>query len=147
MSASIPETTGPIDDPSDGISDFITFAKRGLLMNGHDGNVAFKCTYNDGGGGDTGFVGFGGTCSYENIKPNVKTKPRRWCSASSNPCRQFCDNGFQGRSPHRPCYESEIIQHWRFGRGTYQTRDRDGKPIPMKHAQVGKVALLTTSTP
>ena len=25
-------------------------------MNGHDGNVAFKCTYND--GGAKGFVGF-----------------------------------------------------------------------------------------
>ena len=63
MPASIPENTGPIGDPSDGISDFITFAKREFLMNGHDGNVAFKCTYND--GGDTGFVGFGGTCSYK----------------------------------------------------------------------------------
>ena len=116
-------------------------------MNGHDGNVAFKCTYNDGGSGDTGFVGFGGTCSYENIKRNVKTKPRRWCSAASNPCRQFYDKGFRGSSPHYPCYESEIIEHWRFGPGTYQTRDRDGKPIPMKHAQVEKGALLTTRHP
>ena len=39
-------------------------------MNGHDGNVAFKCTYND--GGDRGF---GGTCSNENIRRNVKTSP------------------------------------------------------------------------
>lgn len=114
-------------------------------MNEPDGNVAFKCTYND--GGDAGFVGFGGTCTNGNIIRNVKTHPRRWCSASPNPCRQFCDNGFRGRRPHRPCYESEIIEHWRFGPGTYQTKDRDGKPIPMKYAQVGKVAILTTRHP
>ena len=145
MPASIPVATGPIVDPRDGVGDFITFAERGLLMNGHDGNVAFKCTYNN--GGDTSFLGFGGTCTNGNIIRNVKTPPRRWCSASSNPCRQFYDNGFRGKRPHCPCYESKIIDHWRFGPGTYRTRGRDGEPIPMKHAQVGKVVLLTTRHP
>lgn len=109
-----------------------------------DGNVAFKCTYND--GGDGGFVGFGGTCSDGNILRNVRTNPRRWCSDPSNLCRKFCDNGFRGKRPQYPCYESEIIEHWRFGPGTH-TEDRDWEPIPMKHAQVGKVALLTTRHP
>lgn len=114
-------------------------------MNEHDGNVAFKCTYNDGGG--EGFVGFEGTCSLDNIKRNVTVKPRRWCSSPSNPCRQFCDKGFRGRRPQYPCYESEIIEHWRFGPGTYHSENRDGEPIPMKQAQMGKVALLTTRHP
>ena len=114
-------------------------------MNGHDGNVAFKCTYNDGGG--RGFVGFGGTCTAQNIIRNVKTKPRSWCSASSNPCRQFCDNGFRGRKPVHPCYESQISERWRFGPGTYHSNRRDGEPIPMNNAEVGKVALLTTRHP
>ena len=114
-------------------------------MNGHDGNVAFKCTFND--GGERGFVGFGGTCSDGNILRNVKMNPRRWCSAASSLCRQFCDNGFRGRRPRHPCYESEIIEHWRLGPGTYHTEERDGEPIPMKQARVGKVALLTTRHP
>ena len=145
MPASIPETTGPFDDPGAGIGGFITSAERALLMIGHGGNIAFKCTYNN--GGERGFVGFGGTCSNENIFRNVKTNPRRWCSSPSNLCQRFCENGFRGKRPHHPCYESEIIDRWRFGPGTYQSRNRDGKPIPMKHAQVGKVALLTTRHP
>ena len=114
-------------------------------MNGHDGNVAFKCTYND--GGVRGFVGFGGTCSNGNILRNVRTNPRSWCSAPANACRQFFDNDFQGRRPTNPCYESRITDLWRFGPGTYHTGPRDGDPIPMRDAQVGKVALLTTRHP
>ena len=114
-------------------------------MNGHDGNVAFKCTYND--GGTRGFVGFGGTCSNGNILRNVKTNPRSWCSAPANACRQFCDNDFQGRRPRNPCYESQITDLWRFGPGTYHTGARDWQPIPMRDAQVGKVSLLTTRHP
>ena len=41
-------------------------------MNGHDGNVAFKCTYND--GRAKGFVGFIGTCSDGNILRNVQNR-------------------------------------------------------------------------
>ena len=47
----------------------------------YDGNVAFKCIYNDGGAKD--FVGFSGTCSDGNILRNVRTK-RPWCSNPGN---------------------------------------------------------------
>ena len=115
-------------------------------MNRYDGNVAFKCTYNDGGGG--GFVGFSGTCSNGTILRNVETNKRPWCSAESNECRQFFENRFKGRRPHQPCYESQIIGlRWRFGPGTYQRGLRAGEPIPIKCAQIGKVALLTTRLP
>lgn len=113
-------------------------------------NVAFKCTYND--GGDGGFVGFAGTCTDGNILRNVKTHPmgpRRWCSHPDNACRKFCDRDFRGKRPQHPCYESRIIDHWRFGPGTYHSAERNGEPIPMKdaHALAGKVALLTTRHP
>ena len=113
-------------------------------MNGHDANVAFKCTYND--GGDRGFVGFGGTCSNGNIWRNVKTKKtkRLWCSHPDNACQRFCVNEFRGRRPRHPCNESRIIDRWRFGPSTYTAEDRAGEPIPMNHARKGKVALLTT---
>ena len=109
MPASIRETTGPVGDPGNGIGDFIIFAERRLLMNGHDGNVAFKCTYND--GGDRGFVGFGGTCSNGNIFHNVKTSPRRWCSSPSNLCRRFCGSKFGPlrRSKSRPVGEGVAV--------------------------------------
>ena len=114
-------------------------------MNGHDGNMAFKCTYND--GGEKGFVGFAGTCTDGNILRNVKTHPRVWCSNPANRCRRFCDREFRGARPQHPCSESRIIEEWRFGPGTYHSGERDGEPIPMYHAQVGKVALLTTRHP
>ena len=114
-------------------------------MNGHDGNVAFKCAYND--GGARGFVGFGGTCSNGNILRNVKTKRQSWCSDLENPCRKFRDNDFQGRRPRNPCFESQIADSWRFGPGTYHTGARAREPIPMRDTQEGKVALLTTRHP
>lgn len=114
-------------------------------MEGRDGNLAFKCNYND--GGDRGFEGFGGTCSNGNIVHNVKTNPRPWCSAQSNPCRKFYKNGFRGTRPHHPCYESQIMSRWGFGPGTIQTENRSGEPIRIADARVGKVALLTTRHP
>ncbi|MDE0040081.1 MAG: hypothetical protein OXU77_21365 [Gammaproteobacteria bacterium] len=109
------------------------------------GNVAFKCTYNDGGSAG-GFVGFDGTCTDGNIVRNVEGG-RTWCSASECDCRQFYENGFRGRRPTAPCYESLIVSDLRFGPGTYHSRARDGDPIPMTGARAGKVALLTTRLP
>ena len=118
-------------------------------MNGHDGNVAFKCTYND--GGSTGFVGFDGTCSNENIRRNVKGvkgfKMRVWCSNEDNHCRRFHDRGFRGRRPIHPCYESQIFRTWKYSSGVYHSGEREGEPIPMHQAQVGRVVLLTTRLP
>lgn len=114
-------------------------------MDDRDGNIAFKCTYND--GGKSGFVGFDGTCSDGNILRNVVLKPRTWCSDKENYCRNFCDGGFQGRRPLKPCYESELFQKWRFGPGFYHSGENAGKPISMKHAREGKIALFTTRHP
>lgn len=109
------------------------------------GNVAFKCTYNDG-GSTGGFVGFDGTCTDGNIVRNVEAG-RTWCSASECKCRQFYQNRFRGRRPTEPCYESLIVSDLRFGPGTYHSGARDGDPIPMAGARTGKVALLTTRHP
>lgn len=114
-------------------------------MNGHDGNIAFKCNYND--GGDKDFIGFHGTCTNGNILRNVKTHPRPWCSNPLNACSQFVDSEFRGTRPTTPCYESRIIDDWRFSPGFYHKGMRAGTPIPMNHSRVGKVALLTTRHP
>ena len=110
-----------------------------------DGNVAFKCTYND--GGDRGFVGFRGICSNGNIVRNVQTNRKRWRSNEEILCRRFYEGGFRVRRPTRPCLESQIFTLWGYSAGTYHAGVRAGQPIPMKHARVGKVALLTTRHP
>ena len=114
-------------------------------MNERDGNVAFKCTYHDGGRGD-GFVGFMGTCSNENIIHNVRAG-RTWCSSGDCACRQFYDADLRGRRPEWPCYESRVFTEWRFGAGYYGRGDRAGTSIPMTSVLPGKVALLTTRLP
>ena len=117
-------------------------------MNEHDGNVAFKCTYNDGNdGGPPGFVGFDGTCSKKNIRRNVVENPRPWCSNEDNPCRLFHDRGFRRKRPIHPCYESEIFQKWQYSSGGYLSEEREGEPIPMHQAKEGRVVLLTTRLP
>ena len=113
-------------------------------MNERDGNVAFKCTYND--GGEPGFVGFDGTCSDENITRNIEAG-RRWCAADVNACREFFEKGFRGGRPQQPCYESQIVRRWRFGPGTSETQKGNWVPIQMNDARVGKVAVLTTRHP
>ena len=109
-------------------------------MSDRDGNVAFKCTYND--GGALGFVGFGGTCTKDNIKRNVK-RGRSWCSHEENHCRQFYEDGLKGIKPVLPCYESKIVTKWEFGPGG----DKHGNPNSINYARKGKVALLTTRHP
>ena len=111
-------------------------------MDEHDGNVAFKCNYNDG-----GHRGFDGTCSKKNIKRHVRAGRDIWCTHMDNRCRQFYENDFQGIKPKHPCYESQIFENWKFGAGTYTTTKKFGLRKKIKHAKTGKVALLTTRHP
>ena len=113
-------------------------------MNMADGNVAFKCTYND--GGEPGFVGFNGTCSKENIVRNVEAK-RVWCSAAGNACRRFYDDGLHGRRPGHPCYESRIFKSWSFGPGTRHPGTGREEPIAIRSAREGKLPCLRRGTP
>ncbi len=115
-------------------------------MGNYDGNVVFKCTYND--GGADGYVGFGGTCSMENIRRNVHEQPRPWCSHPRNLCTQFFKAGFLGNSPEYPCYESRLTHDWKFSPGHTHPRDGGlGRPVRINHAKVGKIALFTTLHP
>lgn len=115
-------------------------------MEKHDGNVVFKCTYND--GGTEGYLGFGGTCSVGNIVRNVQTHPRVWCSSKNNECRQFYENDFFGKCPKNPCYESRLLYDWKFSAGcTHPPAGTEGKPLRIKQAKEGKIVLFTTRLP
>ncbi|POZ58444.1 hypothetical protein C1O63_1491 [Dehalococcoides mccartyi] len=96
-----------------------------------DGNLAFKCNWND--------AGYKGICSNEVYNINRRT-PRSQCSRSN--CREYV-----GKSPpvNDCCYECEALRIFSFGAGW--DHDDSGKPIRPRHiwdARKGKVALLTT---
>ncbi len=69
-------------------------------MNEINGNLTFKCTWND--------AGFKGICSQSAYEYNI-SKNRAWCQKA--PCRTF--KGIPSDKDH-PCYESIIFSEWRF---------------------------------
>jgi len=100
-------------------------------MTEKDGNLAFKCTWND--------FGFKGICSKEAYEYNI-SKNRAWCRKA--PCRTF--EGPPTGDDH-PCYESIIFTEWRFGAGwDHKVVERPRKILKVR---VGGIALLTTLEP
>lgn len=107
-------------------------------------HVAIKCTYND--GDEDYYVGFNGTCSKDIIKWNIE-QGRVWCSEEDCECRKYYDNGFEGKPPKDPCWESHLFRDWKFGAGWYHTGKKAGTPIHLANVEAGKIAILTTRFP
>jgi len=108
------------------------------------GNIAFKCTYNNGGKGI--YVGFGGTCSDEIIKWNIDNG-RAWCQIENGQCKRYYDNGFKGKRPNSPCYESLLFIDWEYGAGWDHYGVRGDMPRKILGAEEGKIAVITTLFP
>jgi len=111
--------------------------------------IAFKVTYNDG-GGDGGLFGFRGVCSNRNMLVNVRDRKMTNCADDDNPCRRFVDDNFTGRRPkHGNCYESRLFEKKRFefGCGLYHHGPNKGHPIPIKSVERGDIAFFTTLLP
>lgn len=102
----------------------------------HDGNLAFKCTYND--------KGFRDICSDEVYNAN-KAAGRIWCNDPNSRCREFKKTGISKASS--PCYESTLFLNWSFGAGIKRGEKYCGQPINIKEAHEGKLAFLTTRHP
>lgn len=107
--------------------------------------VALKVTYNDGGTGGGGLIGYRGICSLPTILENVKVRRMTNCRREDGLCRKFIDGGMNGNRPslhgNEPwCYESNLlsVSPWRFGAS---------QPIPVKNIQPGDCAFLTTIAP
>ena len=116
--------------------------------------LAFKVTYNDGGGERGGLIGYRGVCSEHIIVRNVEIDRRTWCSDPQNKCRQYCDGGRKGPQPKVEddvCYESKLLSRkpFKFWTGIYRSGTRRGEPIPINRDRVAKgdIVLLTTRTP
>ncbi len=113
-------------------------------------NVAFKCTYCDGGLNEKS-IGFSGPCSQCNMDYNVNIAKHVWCSLSR--CNDFLQNKatyedvlglYQNR---QLCYESTMLERWVAGAGITQTGKNKGMPMKLEKVQINSLAVLTTRLP
>ncbi len=102
-----------------------------------DGNVAFKCNWND--------ANYKDVCSDEAYAYN-RRQMRLWCLHSR--CREFVGKPAPTDLKKDACYEARALVNCYFGAGW--DNDENGKmirPRKIQHARVNKIALLTTETP
>lgn len=120
--------------------------------NSEDGNLAIKCTRNDGGSSPE-VVGFSGICSRQMIRHNIQKQKHIWCSNPNCSCRQFLDGNLSWDDLEtdyrdgRLCYDSRYLIDWTVYGGYVHNGDREGEPIPFKYAAVNKLSVLTTRDP
>lgn len=100
-----------------------------------DGNIAFKCNWND--------KGYKGICSDAAYKYN-QLYGGPWCRYQHGRCRSFV--GLEP-VPEGCCYEARALIDCKFGAGW--DHDEHGNPIPhgerkIRSARKHKIALLTT---
>ena len=114
-------------------------------------NIAFKCTYCDGGKTENR-IGFYGLCSDENISNNILSK-RDWCNTGPLCFRRY--NREITRDEYESlagseldlCYESKMLRIWRAAAGTINHGTRAGTRLKLKNTEPNKLAVLTTRLP
>ena len=129
---------------------------RPLRKAGNRKNIAFKCTYCDGGKSDDR-IGFHGVCSEDMIRYNTQKAKHVWCSAPECPCRRLLDGKMSRReledayrqdpSAGIVCYESRMLLDWRASAGVVQTGIRKGAPMAIRGVREDSLCILTTRSP
>lgn len=120
----------------------LQFDEKGMLIRGTPksigpgGSVAFKCTYND--------KAFRQVCSDDAYRQNV-ARGRVWCKDDANLCREYVGEEITLRN--LPCYECGLFRFWKFGGGVKRGPARSGETVPLKAAEKGGLAFLTTRGP
>ena len=117
-------------------------------------NVAFKCTYCDG-GKSADHIGFNGLCSAEIIHYNVQVKKHRWCTAPDSLCNQYCNGHIKSYLELKDisqkmgfvCYESAMLRDWSAYAGVYRSEEKNGVPMKLKWVRTNNLAVLTTRMP
>lgn len=106
------------------------------------GNVAFKLNWLYGRYGP-----FTTACTAKGRDINIRLAKRTWCSQPECPCNEVWRRGNAGPPVKEcPCYEVNAIEGGGFGGGLYHSGPKKGEPIPMRRAQAGKLAFLTSKT-
>lgn len=109
-------------------------------------NVAFKCTYCDG-GKSAERVGFAGTCSDAVMRFNVIEQKYVWCSDFECDCRRYLDGEIPRKKVIGPCTESGMLIEWRADAGAYRSGEKRGQPISMKQIRANSLCVFTSRKP
>lgn len=135
--------------PANRKTEFSSFRKNRSSKNPM--NVAFKCTYCDGGRTENR-IGFDGLCSDDNITTNIRNK-RDWCNTGPICIRryrreitrqEFIELASSGATL---CHECKIFKNWKVCAGTINHGRRAGTPITLRRTAPNKLAVLTTRLP
>lgn len=115
-----------------------------------DSNIAFKCTYCDGGSNENN-IGYREVCSDENIDYNINVAKSKSCIDSAcnyylqgSVTREELVKGVDEGNIH--CYESQLLNQWR-AYPDIKFIENGGKTKNIKNVNQGSVVLLTTILP
>ena len=117
-------------------------------------NIAFKCTYCDGGKSDS-CIGFNGLCSDEQKNYNILIKKRVWCSTEDSSCKMYLEGKLTKeqleekyqKDTSSVCYESNIFKSWSYEAGFVVRGKNKGKPNTLRGVQTNSLCVLTTQKP
>lgn len=127
-------------------------SKRGIKKTERS-NIAFKCTYCDG-GKTQNTIGFNGVCSDAMIRYNIEEVHRIWCSDIDCPCRKYLDGEINRKElcdcmtdDGIVCYESAMLRDWKASAGRIHTGKNRGKPMKLSKIQANSLVILTSRKP
>lgn len=128
-------------------------ARKQTPKNKDMSNIAFKCTYCDGGKNKTN-IGFYGLCSDATIRYNINVAKHVWCSNENSYCNSYLDGEitrkeleFFVKKDGFVCYESKMLRDWEASAGYHHNGKNKDKPMTIRNTNSNSLALLTTRLP
>lgn len=116
-------------------------------------NIAFKCTYNDGGKSKTSY-GYKNVCTDAVIEYNIKKVKAEWCSYKECKCKQYYSKQISRAELDKyyletgsVCYESHFFNDWTASAGVNHKGAKSGDGRSIKNADIGSLAVMTTVLP
>lgn len=109
-------------------------------------NVAFKCTFCDGGSTNQK-IGYSGVCCEAVMEYNVAVNKVVWCSHEDCACCKAYYGEISRDAIDSPCYESRMLLDWCAFAGYWHNGEKSGQPIRMNNVRSNSLAVLTTREP
>ncbi len=123
------------------------------VKNKYMNNIAFKCTYCDGGKNKTN-IGFYGLCSDATIRYNINVAKHVCCSNENSYCNSYLDGEITRKELESfvkkdgfVCYESKMLRDWEASAGYHHNGKNKDKPRTIRNANSNSLAILTTRFP
>ena len=128
-------------------------ARKQTPKNKDMSNIAFKCTYCDGGKSKTN-IGFYGLCSDATIRYNINVAKHVWCSNENSYCNSYLEGEITRKELESfvkkdgfVCYESKMLRDWEASAGYHHNGKNKDKPMTIRNTSSNSLALLTTRFP